>query len=117
MVRMLSACLVLVSGVAFADASQGINSNSPHTMFSTHKTAEVFAQCMSDASVREFPATRVEAEKTGKVISVIRAPDADPVAVIDVEEGKGGGSMVIIRTATRAQPAKNPAVKLARNCQ
>jgi hypothetical protein len=114
---MLIGCLTFVSATSFAEAPQGVTRTSPLTSFSTHKTSDAFAQCVLDASRSAFPASRVETKKTGKVISIIPASSADAVAVIDVEEGDSGGGMVIIRTASRGQPQRDPSVKIARNCQ
>jgi hypothetical protein len=115
--RMLIGCLMFVSAATFAEAPQVITRASPLTSFSTHKTSGAFAQCVLDASRSEFPASQVVPTRTGKVISVSRAPSADAVAVIDVEDADGGGGMVVIRTASRAQPQRDPSVKMARNCQ
>jgi len=115
--RILIGCLVLVSVASFAEVPQGITRASPITSFSTHKTSAAFAQCMLEASRSEFPASRVVPTRTGKVISINRAQSADALAIIDVEDGDGGGGMVSIRTASRTQPQRDPSVKLARNCQ
>jgi hypothetical protein len=115
---MLIGCLMFVSAASFADVPHGVDRTSPRTSFSTHKTSDAFVQCVLDASRSDFPASRVEPGKTGKIISVSRATGADVLAVIDVEEaGSGAGGMVTIQTASRAQPERDPAVKIARNCQ
>jgi len=116
MCRLLIGCLMFASAASFADVPQGVTRASPATSFSTHKTAEAFAQCVLDASRSEFPASRVEATKAGKVISVIQTPSADAVALIDIEE-LGGKGVVVVRSTSRAQPQRDPIVKLARNCQ
>jgi hypothetical protein len=115
--RMLIGCLMFVSAASFADVPQQVDRTSPRTSFATHKTADAFVRCVVDASRSEFPASRVESRKSGQIISVRRAPDAGVVAVIDFEDASGGVGMVTVQTASRAQPERDPAAKIARNCQ
>jgi hypothetical protein len=114
---MLISCFIFVSAASFAETPQGVDRASPMTSFATHKSSDAFVQCVLDASRSEFPASQVESRQTSKLISISRAPPAEVAAVVDVEDGGGGTRVVIIRTASRAQPQRDPAVKIARNCQ
>ncbi|APG06193.1 hypothetical protein BJI69_21325 [Luteibacter rhizovicinus DSM 16549] len=114
---MLIVCLMFVTTTGFAQAPEGVTRRSPLSSFSTHKTSDDFARCMSEALRTDFPASRVDPGKAGKEILVSGDPSAAPVAVIDVADGVGGGAMVVIRTASSMQPARDPTVKIARNCQ
>ena len=117
MYRMLVGCFVFVSAASFAEVPQGVTRASPLSYFTTHKTSAEFAECVLDASRDEFPASSVEPKQTGRTITVSRAPSADAAAIIHVEDGSGGVSMVTVRTASGAQALRDPAAKVARNCQ
>jgi hypothetical protein len=114
---MLIGCFVFASAASFAEVPPGATRASPLSYFTTHKTSAEFAECVLDASRGEFPASSVEPKQTGRIITVSRAPSADAAAIIDVEDGSGGVRMVTMRTASGAQPLRDPSAKIARNCQ
>jgi hypothetical protein len=118
MYRILIAGLMFVSATGFAQTPEGVTRGSPMTSFTTHKTSDVFAQCVIDAVKTEFPASRIEPVTAGHQILISRAPSTDAVAVIDIRDGElPRTSMVTIRSASAAQPRKDATVKSARNCQ
>lgn len=118
MYRLLIASVVCVSAICSAETREGVTRTSPLTTFSTHRSSDVFSQCVLDAVQKEFPVSRIDSKQTGKEILVSRSPTDDIVAIIDVQDRPGGGgAMVMMRTASPTQPQRDPIVKKARNCQ